>query len=789
MSNPYMDATLPAHMRAKDLASRMTLEQKVRQLTCLIVGETVDEDTLRGGIGGVTVYADFPTMAQRKAFHDELQKKIMDKSGFGIPALFHAEGICGAIAAGYTVFPAPIAVGASFDPKLSEDIGKCVRGQMLALGIRQALAPVLDLARDFRWGRTNECYGSDPTLVLEMGCAYINGLQGKTLAEGVAATAKHFLGHSIGEGGLNLARCQTDSRDLRENFARPFEAAARDCGLACVMNSYAEINGKPVIASKAILTDLLRRDLGFQGLTVSDYMSIDTLEHVYGMANDRAQAGIMALEAGLDMELPRPYGFSPELREAVKKGLVSEKTVDRALRSVLKLKFELGLFENPFAAAADTDAGHDDAVSKRAAEHSLVLLKNEGILPVKDHAVSVAVIGPTGDSVRLLNGTYTRPATLRMAMEMGGGMAASVHGMESLVDTFDTVADGAASAMDAMVEEAARAMCPGSGSIAQEAGKLFANAVYRQGCSIGGSDRSGLGDAVDAAKAADFVILTVGGKNGWDAGSTSGEGFDSADIGLPGIQEELALAVLRANPNTVVVHTDGRPLVSPGLYAAAPAVLEAWLPGPLGGKAIVEAIAGITNPGGRLPADVPRSAGQSPLYYYSHRPARGADRHGMNPGGYADVPAGPQYPFGYGLTYTSFAYGNAGLTDCVGKDGVPTLSITAEVENTGNRAGDEVVQLYGRDQTASIVRPDRELIGFARVSLEPGQKKVITFTFRLDRFAFASETGDWVLEEGTFRFFIGPNSARAERYLDFNLDQTLPVDHRKRGFSSRVHIG
>ncbi|MDR2750889.1 MAG: glycoside hydrolase family 3 C-terminal domain-containing protein [Clostridiales bacterium] len=747
--------TLSTEERAEKLLERMTLSEKIRQMSCMISAPGIDEPDLRDGIGGIV------SLSYSGAFEsaNALQIRVIEESRLGIPALVHAEGICGALGSEMVSFPAPIGLGATFDTELVRNEADRIRMQLLSTGVRQVLAPVLDLARDLRWGRVNECFGSDPTHVSAMGAAFVHGLQGNSPYEAVAATAKHFLGHSICEGGLNIARSQTDPLDLRENFAKPFEAAIQ-AGLSAVMASYSEVNGKPVCASREVLTGILRESMGFEGVAVSDYMSLEVLSEVFRIAQSPAQSGVLALTAGLDMELPRPFGFSSGLREAVKRGEIEEILIDKAVKRILCLKLRLGLFEKPYVDAPSLDKTLDSEISLKAAEESLVLLKNDGILPILNRNSKIAVIGPTGNSSRFFHGTYSLCASIEMALETSRTVDSKAADIEKIGVK--------------MIPEDKKSY---GKSLFESIKELFPNAVFVAGCDITGEDKSGFKEALKATQDADIALLAVGGKNGWASSCTSGEGIDSANIGLSGVQEALVLEVAKVCSKTIVVHTDGRPLVSKKVYDHTSAVIEAWLPGPFGGIAIAKVIAGIVNPSGRLPLDIPKDTGQTPLYFSSHRPARGSFRRGLHPGGYMDT-QGAQYPFGFGLSYSSFSYSNVRL-ESAGNN--PVIEISVDIENTSPNEGTEIVQVYGRDEMASIVRPNLQLVGFARLRLMPGEKRTVKFSFWLDQFAFPTESG-WVLEKGDFTFFVSSDSSTPKFKFSFSQKETLLIEPRKRGF-------
>lgn len=785
---PYQNENLTIDLRVKDLMNRMTLNQKIRQLTCTLVSGQPDDQTFADGIGEVVAFTGSAPARDVAALIRVIQDMTMSQTEFAIPAIVHVEALSGAMIPDCAVFPTSISLGATFSPDLVEDMAIRIRQQLLNLGIRQALSPVLDLVRDFRWGRTGEDYGSDPTLVSAMTCAFVAGLQGSDLREGVAATAKHFLGYSMTEGGLNGTRTQTDWRDIRENFAKPFEAAIRLTNIKSVMNSYSEYDGEPICASKRILTDLLRGDLGFGGLVVSDYMAINNLTDKFCLAENATDAAIRCLTAGLDVELPTQHAYGPDLREAVLNGLIDESIIDRALERVLKLKFELGLFEQPYVEFVEMDNSQHDLQSAFISDQVMTLTKNSGILPLQDPSLKIAVIGPTGDNILMLNGAYTYPANSEMFMELLGSGKVGMEGVN--LDSFTPDADGAHSKQDytPIVDKEIRDQHPGAKTIVEALKDFFPDVSYEKGCHVIDMADFDFASAVSAAAQADVVIMTVGGKIGMMVECSAGEGRDNVDITLPGRQAELIRQVFTVNENMIVVHTDNKPLVDPFVYDHVPAILEGWLPGPFGGNAIARTIVGITNPGGKMPVDVPRHVGQTPVYFYQHHGSRSDTGYqSINPEGYYTMTLKSQLPFGHGLSYTKFDYGNGNMSVEI-INGIPHLSVSIEVRNSGHREGDEVVQLYGRDMIASMIRPQKELIGFQRVSLQPGESKIVELTFRLDQLAFLNTDDQWVIEKGQFRFYIGKGCNEPVYEVDYWLEQTIVIDHTRRGFFAKTKV-
>lgn len=781
---PFQDPTISTKERVKDLMGRMTLEQKTRQLTCVMVTGLPKEEMFRDGIGEIILFAGSPPAKDVAAMVRMAQDQIMAQTEFRIPALVHAEALSGPMVSGCGVFPTSISLGASFMPELAKEIGNRIREQMVNIGIRQALSPVLDLVRDFRWGRTSEDFGTDPAHVAAMSCAYVSGMQGDDLREGVAATAKHFIGYSMTEGGLNGSRTQTDWRDIRENFARPFEAAIRKANLRSVMNSYSEYDGELICGSKRILTDLLRDDLGFDGVVVSDYTSIENLVEKCPMAENAAEAGIRSLKAGLDVELPNPYAYGEVLAQAVRDGEIEESYVDRSLERILRLKFDLGLFEKPYGEFQEMDNTENDYRSAYAAEKAMTLTKNNGILPVKDRTKKIAIIGPTGNNLIMLNGSYSYPANEEMFLAL---MNTGMVGMEGVKIDEESITESAEKPrvlpdFTETVDGNIRAQHPRVKTIYEAVKEYYPQTTYTQGCHIVKETECDFEAAKQMAKEADIVLMTVGGKIGMMVECTAGEGRDNVDITLPGKQAQLVREVFAVNPNMVIIHTDNKPLVDPFIYENVPAILEGWLPGPYGGNAIAKTIAGENNPGGKLPVDVPRHVGQTPVFYYQHTGGRcDAGMRSINKDGYGTMNCAAQLPFGHGLSYTDFAYAN-GEMQVMEKDGIPHLTISIDVTNTGDMDGEEVLQLYGIDKVATIVRPQKELVGFYRVALKAGETKRVSMTFRIDQLAFINLENEWVVEKGNFRFYFGRGCNEPVYEVEYTQEETLYIDHTKRGF-------
>jgi beta-glucosidase len=761
----YRDPNRPVESRVEDLLGRMTLDEKLAQLGGVWMSQLADDTwfsearaatRLSHGTGHVTrVSGATGLLADRTAaFADAVQRFLVERTRLGIPAIVHEESTAGLLARGATQFPQAIGLAATWDPELVEEMAGVIRTQMLAVGARQALAPVLDVARDPRWGRVEETYGEDPYLVARMGVAYVRGLQTDDLARGVACTGKHFLAYGLPEGGLNHAPVHTGPRELREVYAAPFRAAIHEAGLASVMNSYSEVDGLPCGGSAEILDGLLRGELAFTGVVSSDYFTTMLLVVHHAVAVDEGQAGQRALEAGLDVELPVLSAYGTPLRERVEQGAVPPELVDRSVRRVLRLKLELGLFEHPYvdagAAPAVFDTSEQRTLARALARRSVVLLRNEGgLLPLDPGIGSIAVIGPSADDARLLLGDYSYPAHVEIAF----GRAGAGGDGDILPSAAGALAPGPYYNEIVTLLDGIRA------AVSPETDLRVA-----RGCDVTGNDAGGIAGALDAARAAAVAVVAVGGKSGLTPSCTVGEMRDAADLGLPGLQQRLVEEVVATGTPTVVVLVSGRVHAIGWIAEHVPAIVAAWLPGEEGGAAVADVLFGVVSPAGRLPVSMPRSVGQVPVYH-GHKPGGGRSQ---IYGDYTDSPTTALFPFGHGLSYTTFGYGALTVAP-VEPTTDATLVVSCAVTNTGPVGGDEVVQLYLRDEVASVTRPVRELAGFRRMHLEPGEARRVSFGVDVGRLAFYDERMRFLVEPGTVKVMVGGSSA------DIRLEATVAL--------------
>ena len=743
--------------RVEELLSRMNLEEKVAQLGTVEIRQLVDENNrfsldrarelLRNGIGQITRVSGGLEVGPREAARlaNEIQRFLVEKTRLGIPAIIHEECLSGFMAKTATTFPQAIGLASTWNPKLVGEVTNLIRRQMRMVGAHQGLAPLLDVPRDPRWGRVEETFGEDPYLVAAIGVAYIRGLQGEDLKSGVIATPKHFAGYSFSEGGRNLAPVHVGPSEFREVFLYPFEAAVKLARAYSLMNAYHEVDGVPCAASRELLTDILRGEWGFEGFVVSDYWSISMLYTFHFTARNAKEAAIQALTAGVDVELPNAACYGEPLREAVEEGLIPESVVDEAVRRVLRAKLLLGLFENPYVDVYKVPESHDDEEGRRlalqAARESIVLLKNDGILPLNPQEVkSIAVVGPNAASTRNLIGNYGYTAHL--------GLPYDAVRIVSILEGLKSRAGGSVEIR------------------------------YAKGCSIKDDDRSGFEEAVEAAKRSDVVIAVMGERSGFGEDDVSGEGKDRASLTLPGVQGELLEVLLETGKPLILVLVNGRPLALESYVERCAAIIEAWYPGEEGGNAVADVIFGFYNPSGRLPVSFPRTVGQIPVYY---------NRRHSSMGSYVFTNSKPLFPFGYGLSYTEFKYRDLRVKpDEVGPGGEVEISFI--LENVGSRKGAEVCQLYVRDVVASVTRPVKELKGFAKVQLAPGEKAKVTFRLPLELLAFYDKHMRLVVEPGEFEVMVGASSEDIKLKGNFRVVGKTLVLGSRRAFLSSVSI-
>lgn len=761
----YMDTARSIDSRVDALLADMTLDEKIAQLGSCWVYQLLDgldyspEKTAKlagNGIGHITRLGGASNLLphQSAALANQIQKFLVENTRLGIPAVIHEECCSGYMARGATVFPQAIGVASTWEPELVEKMANVIRRQMRAVGTHHALAPVLDIARDARWGRVEETFGEDPHLTASLGVAYVRGLQGKDLKEGIVATAKHFVGYSMSEGGMNWAPPHIAWREMREVYLHPFEAVVREAKLASIMNAYNELDGIPCGSSRELLTEILRDEWGFEGTVVSDYFAISMLASYHHIARDKADAAHIALQAGLDIELPFTDSFGDPLKEAVQRGEIPEALLDTAVRRALAQKFALGLFENPYvdAAAVVFDTPQERQLAREIAQKSIVLLKNEhNTLPLAKNLGSIAVIGPNADTVRNLFGDYAYPAHIETLLEL-----------RNVQNVFDQP-------LPADIQNA-EDFIPAISVLAAIKAKVSAETQihYARGCDVMQPSTEGFAEAVAAAQKAEIAIVVVGDKAGLTDDCTSGEARDRAELCLPGVQGELVRAIYETGTPIVLVMVNGRPVSLGWIAEKVPAIVEAWFPSEEGANAIADVLFGDVNPGGKLPMTFPRTAGQIPTFY-GHRPSGGRSHWKTT---YVETSNLPLYAFGFGLSYTQFEFSKMQiLTPEVAAGGTATIQV--DVKNIGDRAGDEVVQLYIQQTAPMITRPVKELKAFKRVTLDAGQTRTVTFHLPVNQLAFYDHQNVLVVQPGTVRVMLGSSA------VDIHCEGTLTITGEK----------
>ena len=750
---PYRNPNLSINDRVADLLGRMTLEEKAAQLMCLWMEKPNDnsrvpkaqaplggefspelaKQRMPYGIGQFARQREYRNARRSAEYANQVQKWLLDNTRLGIPAVFHDEILHGLMGEGATVFPVPLALAATWDLDLIRRVFTTGARQARLRGSHHMLGPNMDLARDPRWGRTEETYGEDPYLTSEMVVEVVKALQGNVDSSrsnlgpmNVIATGKHFAGHGQPESGTNIGPVNISERTLRETHLAPFEAAVKRAHLMSIMPAYHEMDGVPAHANKWLLQHVLRGEWGFDGVVVSDYYANGELIKRHSVAADDADAARQALETGVDIELPDP-AVNKTLVEQVRSGRISQSTVDTAVARILRHKFQLGLFENPFVDAEKaqqlTDTADDRELAAEAARRAIVLLKNEkNTLPLdRTKLRSIAVIGPNAARAHL--GGYTDPNPPRT------------------VSILDGVKAKVGSAIKVNYSEGVK--------ITKEGGNWFGDTATLNDEE---NDRSLINQAVATAKSSDAVILAIGGnedtnKEGWAENHLG----DRDSVELVGRQNDLVKAVLATGKPTVVFLTNSGPLAINYVAANVPAILEGFYLGQETGTAVADVIFGDYNPGGKLPVSFPRSVGQLPIFYNKKPSARR---------GYLFATTEPLYPFGFGLSYTTFKYEDMKMTK-------PRMTPNEEVEvsvqvtNTGKRAGNEVVQMYIRDEVSSVTRPVKELKGFQRVTLAAGESKRVTFRITPDKLEFYDREMKRVVEPGKFLVMVGGSSNTA----------------------------
>lgn len=729
----YKDPNASIDERVEDLLGRMTLEEKIAQMNMNGMGEYRQ---LPHGAG--VVESPFISVQEIARMSSETKRYARENTRLGIPPIQIGECLHGQLAMGATIFPQAIAQGSTWNPALVERMASVISLEASASGVDQALSPLFDLAREPRYGRTEECYGEDPYLVARMGVAFVEGMQGKaeyTRVHGMApgklmCTAKHFAGYSVPAGGINLAPSSLGEREMRTLHLYPFEKVVKEANVCAVMPSYNEVDGMPAHSNRWLLTDVLRGEWGFGGYVFTDYGGLSQLHNFHHVAADASEAAVMGINAGVDLEAARPDAYA-RLSDLVKAGKVNEEQIDTAVRRILRAKFMAGLFDKPYPDPERlSEVVHRPehvALALEVAQESAVLLKNDSaLLPLDASKLkSLAVIGPNADQVQYGDYTYTR--------DNRSGV---------------TILQGLRDRLGSRVQ-----------------------INYAKGCNITGSDRSGIAAAVEAASKSDVAVVVLGETSvilsglGWGVGLgeneprdpfVSGEGYDLTSLDPPGVQRELLQAVCATGKPVVLVMVHGRPWSIDWEKDHVPAILEAWYPGEQGGNAIAGILLGDVNPSGRLNCSVPRSVGHLPVTYDYKPSARGINREPGTPEkpgrDYVFSSPAPLFAFGHGLSYTTFEYSDLKIDN---NESAKTVKVSVNVRNTGSRDGKEVVQLYVNDRVSSVTTPQKMLKGFDKIELKTGEQKTVTFDLPYDELALWNASMQRVVEPGEFAVMIG----------------------------------
>lgn len=759
----YKDASAPVEERIKDLIGRMTPEEKVGQLCCPLGWEMYTK-TPKGGVVASEVYkkqmdtmpigsywavlrADpwtqktletglNPELAAKAL--NALQKYAVENTRLGIPILFAEECPHGHMAIGTTVFPTSLAQASTWNEELIQKMGETIALEARLQGANIGYGPVLDIAREPRWSRMEETFGEDPVLTGTLGTAFVKGMQGTAQNDGkhVYSTLKHFAAYGIPEAGHNGERANVGIRQLFSDYLAPFKQAVKKGKAGTVMTSYNSVDGAPCTANEFLLDSILRKQWGFDGFVYSDLGSIEGIANSHRVATDIKEAAALALKAGVDMDLGA-NAYGKNLIQALDEGLVSMETLDKAVANVLRLKFRMGLFENPYVSPEQAKkivrSPEHKELAREVARQGTILLKNDDILPLNKNIKSIAVIGPNADVMYNQLGDYTAPQERKEVT---------------------TILDGIRHAVSPSTQ-----------------------VTYVKGCAIRDTTQTDIDACVNAARSADVVVMAVGGSSARDfktkyiaTGAATvadgkdqilsdmdcGEGYDRKTLRLLGDQEKLIKAVAATGTPLVIIYIQGRPLNMNLAAEKAQALLTAWYPGEQGGAAIADILFGDYNPAGRLPVSVPRSEGQLPLFY-----SQGKYRN------YVEGEATPLYPFGHGLSYTHFTYGNLELTPGSSKDNLQTISCT--VTNTGNRDGEEVVQLYICDKVSSVVTAPIQLKAFKRIALKKGESRKVAFTLGEKELGLYNKNMQFVVEPGDFKVMIGSSSDDIKLEKDFHL--------------------
>jgi beta-glucosidase-like glycosyl hydrolase len=778
MTCTYKDASLPVSKRVSDLLSRMTLEEKIAQMHAfwLILSEDgkhiprfddftggADADMmnkkLKNGLGQITRPLGSHSVDAKIGVRalNRLQKYMIEETRLGIPVMSHEECLVGLMVRGGTLFPSALAYGATWNPDLIKRAAEIIGNEARSIGCRQGLAPVLDVSRDVRWGRTEETFGEDPYLIGLMATRYVQGLQGEK--RDFLATLKHYAGHSLGEGARNHAPVNLGWKELNDTFLLPFEMAVKAANVGSVMPAYHDIDNEPCHSSHKLLTKILREQWGFDGIIVADYIGISLLYQHHNIAADRAEAAALSFNAGLDIELPGD-DCAIQITDAINRGLISIAKIDEIVERILTEKFRIGLFEQPYVNENAINLRSPQAieVTKEVSRQSIVIMENNGILPLSPKTdKKIAVIGPTADDPMALLCGYSFPVhlILNKVNESESDIITPLAGLQRVFGKDKILYEKGVYILE--TRQYGAPVFPGD---VQDD-----KAVSMDRSSPVSNKTDQIPAAVACVKNADVAIVCVGDLAGLFQTGTIGEGSDADSLNLPGVQQQLLEALVATGKPVIVVMMSGRPYNLQGLESKVAAFVWAFSGGQEGGNALADVLTGAVEPSGRLTVSVPKNVGAVPCYY-SHK--------FKSSGTPIAFHFGSRYPFGYGLSYTKFTFSDLVVENGTVDINSGEIKVSCKVSNTGSRKGVAVPQLYVRDVLASVVRPVKELKAFGRVELEAGQSKKVSFCIPVDMLGFTGTEDVRIVEPGTFEVQIGNSSA------DIVLRETVNVSGQKR---------
>lgn len=778
MAFAYKDASLPVSSRVADLLSRMTLDEKIAQMHAfwLILSEDgnhsprtdaftggSDHATLKrmleNGLGQITRPLGSHSIDSIKGVKalNRLQKFMIEETRLGIPVMSHEECLVGLMVKGGTLFPSALAYGATWNPELIKQVAEIIGNEARSVGCRQGLAPVLDVSRDVRWGRTEETFGEDPYLIGVLATHYVQGLQGEK--RDFLATLKHYAGHSLGEGARNHAPVNLGWKELYDTFLLPFEMAVKAANVGSVMPAYHDIDNEPCHSSHKLLTKVLREEWGFDGIIVADYIGVSLLYQHHNVAADRAEAAALAFNAGLDIELPGD-DCATEINEAIKRGLLSVEKIDEIVSRILTEKFRVGLFEHPYVNenAINVRSSQAIGVAREVSRQSIVIMENNGILPlVPTKDKKLAVIGPVADDPMALLCGYSFPVHLiiNKVTERESDIITPLAGLRRVFGQEQVLYEQGVQILDERKYGAP--VFPGD--------VKHDNVISMDRVSPVSMKMDAIPAAVECAKNADVAIVCVGDLAGLFQTGTIGEGSDTDSLNLPGVQQQLLEAVVATGKPVIVVMISGRPYNLQGLESKVAAFIWAFSGGQEGGNALADVLSGAVEPSGRLTVSVPKNVGAVPCYYNHKFKSSGTP---------IAFHFGSHYPFGYGLSYTTFTLSGLVFEKETIDSNSGEIKVSCKVTNTGLRKGIAVPQLYVRDVLASVVRPVKELKAFGRVALEAGQSKKMTFCVPVDMLGFTGTENVRVIEPGAFEVQVGQSS------VDIALRGTVVVTGQKR---------